>query len=350
MLDDESALPIEQEDQDLYEHYRIEVDKGQGLLRIDKFLMLRIQNASRTKIQAAADANCVLVNGKAVKPSYRVKPEDIISVVLPNPPRDTTVYAENIALNIVFEDDELLIVNKPPGMVVHPGFNNYSGTLVNALVYHFDQLPVSRNGEQRPGLVHRIDKDTSGLLVISKNERSMTFLAKQFYDHSIERTYYALVWGDLPEEEGTITGNLGRNPKDRLQMTVFQDPDLGKPAITHWKVLERFHYATLVECRLETGRTHQIRAHMRYIGHPIFNDKTYGGDQVLKGIQMPKFKQFIQNLFDVMPRQALHAKSLGFVHPKTGQPIAFDSELPDDFQAVLDKWRKTSLAWNQLIP
>ncbi|HCS21945.1 MAG TPA: RNA pseudouridine synthase [Bacteroidetes bacterium] len=336
----------ETEDQELYEHYRIQVDKGQGLLRIDKFLMLRIENASRTKIQNAAEAGCILVNERPVKSNYKVKPDDIISVVLPNPPRDTTVYQENIPLDIVYEDEALLIVNKKPGMVVHPGFNNYTGTLVNALVYHFEHLPVSMNGEKRPGLVHRIDKETSGLLVISKNELAMTHLARQFYDHSIERSYQALVWGDFDEDEGTIEGNLGRNPKDRLQMIVFQDPEMGKPAITHWKVIERFHYATLIECKLETGRTHQIRAHMRYIGHPIFNDKTYGGDQILKGTQLPKFRQFIQNLFDVIPRQALHAKSLGFIHPTTGKHVFFDSELPDDFQTCINKWRSTALAWN----
>ncbi|MBI1222826.1 MAG: RluA family pseudouridine synthase [Bacteroidetes bacterium] len=343
---EEEEFNQDNEDQELYEHFRIQVDRGQGLLRIDKFLMLRIENASRTKIQNAAQEGCILVNDHVVKSNYKVKPLDIISVVLPNPPRDTTVYPEDIPLDILFEDDDLLIVNKAPGMVVHPGFNNYTGTLVNALVYHFDQLPVSRNGEQRPGLVHRIDKDTSGLLVISKNELSMTHLAKQFFDHSIERSYQALVWGDFEEDEGTIEGNLDRNPKDRLQMMVFEDPDKGKPAITHWKVLERFHYATLIECRLETGRTHQIRAHMRYIGHPIFNDRTYGGDKILKGIQLPKFRQFIQNQFETLPRQALHAKSLGFIHPKTKEKMYFESELPDDFQSCLDKWRSVSATWN----
>ncbi|MDX5320576.1 MAG: RluA family pseudouridine synthase [Bacteroidota bacterium] len=345
-MEEERDILQETEDQELYEHYRILVDKGQSLLRIDKFLMHRIENASRTKIQNAAEEGCILVNDKAVKSNYKVKPNDVISVVLPNPPRDTTVYPEDIPLDILYEDDDLLIVNKEAGMVVHPGFNNYTGTLVNALVHHFDHLPVSRNGEQRPGLVHRIDKDTSGLLVISKNEKAMTHLAKQFFDHSIERSYLALVWGDFEEEEGTIEGNLDRNPKDRLQMMVFQDPEKGKPAITHWKVIERFHYATLVECRLETGRTHQIRAHMRYIGHPLFNDRTYGGDQIVKGVQLPKFKQFIQNQFDILPRQALHAKSLGFIHPRTGEKIYFDSELPEDFQTCLDKWRGVSAAWN----
>ncbi len=338
-MQDDSTLE-EGQDQELFEHYRIDVDPGQSLLRIDKFLMHRIENASRTKIQAAAEAACILVNGKPVKSNYKVKPRDVISVVLPNPPRDTTVYPENIPLNIMYEDDDLLIVNKEAGMVVHPGFNNYNGTLVNALVYHFDHLPTGRNGESRPGLVHRIDKDTSGLLVISKNELAMTRLAKQFFDHSIERKYHALVWGDFEEEEGTIVGNLDRNPKNRLQMMVFEDETKGKPAITHWKVLERFQYVTLIECQLETGRTHQIRAHMKHIGHPLFNDSTYGGADILKGTNQAKFKQFIQNCFDLLPRQALHAKSLGFVHPSTGKALHFESELPDDFQQVLEKWRR----------
>lgn len=338
-MQDDSTLE-EGQDQELFEHYRIDVDPGQSLLRIDKFLMHRIENASRTKIQAAAEASCILVNGKPVKSNYKVKPRDVISVVLPNPPRDTTVYPENIPLVIVYEDDDLLIVNKEAGMVVHPGFNNYSGTLVNALVYHFDNLPTGRNGESRPGLVHRIDKDTSGLLVISKNELAMTRLAKQFFDHSIERKYHALVWGNFEEEAGTIVGNLDRNPKNRLQMTVFEDETKGKPAITHWKVLERFQYVTLIECQLETGRTHQIRAHMKYIGHPLFNDSTYGGDDILKGTNQAKFKQFIQNCFDLLPRQALHAKSLGFIHPSTGKAMHFESELPEDFQQVLEKWRR----------
>jgi len=335
-----------QEDRELFEHHRIVVDKGQSLLRIDKFLMHRIENASRTKIQAAADAGSILVNDNPVKSNYKVKPSDVISVLLPNPPRDTTVYPENIPLDIVYEDDDLLIVNKAAGMVVHPGFNNYTGTLVNALTYHFENLPTGRNGEQRPGLVHRIDKNTSGLLVISKNEFAMSFLAKQFYDHSIERSYQALVWGNLEDESGTISGNLGRDPKDRLQMTVFADEDNGKPAVTHWKVLERFHYVTLIECKLETGRTHQIRAHMRHLGHPIFNDETYGGNQILKGTTFSKYRQFVANAFEMIPRQALHAKSLGFIHPKSKELVFFDSVLPPDFQSVLDKWRHF-ITWNE---
>jgi 23S rRNA pseudouridine1911/1915/1917 synthase len=335
-----------QEDLELFEHHRIVVDKGQSLLRIDKFLMHRIENASRTKIQAAADAGSILVNDKPIKSNYKVKPSDVISVLLPNPPRDTTVYPENIPLDIVYEDDDLLIVNKAAGMVVHPGFNNYTGTLVNALTYHFENLPTGRNGEQRPGLVHRIDKNTSGLLVISKNEFAMSFLAKQFYDHSIERSYQALVWGNLEDESGTISGNLGRDPKDRLQMTVFADEDNGKPAVTHWKVLERFHYVTLIECKLETGRTHQIRAHLRHLGHPIFNDETYGGNQILKGTTFSKYRQFVGNAFEMIPRQALHAKSLGFIHPQSKEFVFFDSVLPPDFQSVLDKWHHF-ITWNE---
>ncbi len=343
---DSDKLNEDQQEQDLYEHYRIEVDPGQSPLRIDKFLMHRIENASRTKIQNAAQAGNILVNELPVKPNYKVKPSDIISVVLPNPPRDTTVYPEDIPIDIIYEDDDLLIVNKAPGMVVHPGYNNYTGTLVNALVHHFHNLPTGRNGEDRPGLIHRIDKDTSGLLVISKNELAMSKLAKQFYDHSIERSYQALVWGNLEEEEGTIEGNLDRNPANRLQMMVFPEGDQGKEAITHWKVLERFHYMTLIECRLETGRTHQIRAHMKYIGHPLFNDSTYGGDRLLKGVNLPKFEKFIQNCFQTMPRQALHARSLGFIHPSTGEKVHFEIELPEDFQRVLDKWRRVSESWS----
>lgn len=342
-MQDDSLLE-DYNDQELYEHHRIQVDPGQSALRIDKFLMHRIENASRTKIQAAAESSCILVNGNPVKSNYKVKPNDLITIVLPNPPRDNTLYPEDIPLDIMYEDDELLIVNKAPGMVVHPGFNNYSGTLVNALIYHFDHLPTGRNGETRPGLVHRIDKDTSGLLVISKNETSMAKLAKQFFDHSIERKYQALVWGDFEEDEGTIVGNLDRNPRNRLQMMVFEDESKGKPAITHWKVLERFTYVTLIECQLETGRTHQIRAHMRYIGHPLFNDSTYGGDTILKGVTQAKFKQFVQNCFTILPRQALHAKSLGFIHPKTGKKIYFDSDLPSDFTEVLEKWRRVTSA------
>lgn len=328
----------ELEEQDLFEHLRIVVDKGQSLLRLDKFLIIRTENTSRNRIQNAIDAGNVLVNDKAVKASYKVKPLDVISMVLPHPPRDTEVYPENIPLDIVYEDDDVILVNKPAGMVVHPGFNNYSGTLVNALVYHAQQLPQMPGNDGRPGLVHRIDKDTSGLLLISKNEWAITFLAKQFFDHSISRKYVALVWGDLTED-GTITGYIGRSAKDRKVMAVYDDESKGKWSVTHYRVLERFNYVTLVGCELETGRTHQIRAHMKHIGHPLFNDSTYGGDRILKGTVFNKYRQFVENCFEVMPRQALHAKSLGFIHPSTRKFIHFETELPADFTAVLEKWR-----------
>lgn len=330
----------ETEDNDLYEHFKIKVDKGQSLLRIDKFLMLRVENASRNRIQNAIDAGNVLVNGKVIKASYKVKPADEINIVLPEPPRDVTVYPENIPIDIVYEDDDVLLVNKKPGMVVHPGFGNWSGTLVNALVYHLNasllpQLPGNLN---RPGLVHRIDKDTSGLLLISKNETSMTYLAKQFYDHSIKREYIALVWGDI-KEDGTITGYIGRSAKDRKVMDIYEHEENGKWSVTHFKVLERFNYVTLVSCRLETGRTHQIRAHMQHIGHPLFSDAAYGGDKIRKGAIFAKYKAFVENCFEIMPRQALHAKSLGFIHPKTKKEIFFETDLPDDFKQVLEKWK-----------
>jgi 23S rRNA pseudouridine1911/1915/1917 synthase len=326
-------------EQEFYEHHKIVVDKGQSMLRIDKFLMTRLANASRSKIQHAAEAGCIIVNGKAAKSSYKVKPGDVISVVLPDPPRDTTIYPENIPLSIQYEDNDVIIINKPPGLVVHPGFNNYTGTLVNALAWHFQNLPVSANGEERPGLIHRIDKNTSGLLVIAKNEKAMSFLARQFFDHSISRTYQALVWGDFEDDEGTISGNLDRSLRDRKIMAVFKDETIGKRAVTHWKVIERFRYVTLLECRLETGRTHQIRAHMKHIGHPIFNDETYGGDQILKGTTFSKFKSFVDNCFSIMPRQALHAKSLGFIHPTKREEVYFEAPLPEDFDTVLNRWR-----------
>ena len=337
MTDD--AEIIDQDEQDLYEHLRIVVDKGQSLLRIDKFLMHRVENASRNRIQNAIELGNVLVNDKPIKSSYKVKPLDVISVVLPHPPRDTEVYPENIDLNIVYEDDDLLIVNKPAGMVVHPGYNNYTGTLVNGLVYHFQQLPTLPGNEGRPGLVHRIDKDTSGLLLISKNERAMTWLARQFYEHTITRKYLALVWGDL-EQDGTVTGYIGRSINDRRVMSIYDDPEKGKWSVTHYKVLERLNYVTLIECQLETGRTHQIRAHMKHIGHPLFSDATYGGDKILKGTVFSKYKQFVENCFEIMPRQALHAQTLGFIHPTLRKYIHFEAALPEDFDAVLKKWQK----------
>jgi 23S rRNA pseudouridine1911/1915/1917 synthase len=326
------------EEQDFYEHLRVIVDKGQSLLRIDKFLMHRIENASRNRIQNAIDQGNVLVNDKGIKASYKVKPLDVISVVLPHPPRDTEVYPEDIPINIVYEDNDVLIVNKNPGMVVHPGYNNYTGTLVNALVFHFQQLPTLPGNDGRPGLVHRIDKDTSGLLLISKNERSMTYLARQFYEHTINRKYIALVWGDLPED-GIVTGYIGRSVADRRVMSIYDDKEKGKWSVTHYKVLERMGYVTLIECKLETGRTHQIRAHMKHIGHPLFSDATYGGDKILKGTVFTKYKQFVENCFALMPRQALHAQSLGFVHPSTKKNIYFEAPLPQDFESVLVKWR-----------
>lgn len=336
-MDQENEF-LEQEDNDLFEHFKIVVDKGQSLLRIDKFLMLRIENASRNKIQTAIDAENVLVNKKPVKSSYRVKPFDQISIVLPHPPRDNEVYPEDIPLNIVYEDGDVVLVNKEAGMVVHPGYGNWSGTLVNALVYHFNQLPQLPGNDGRPGLVHRIDKDTSGLLLISKNERAMTALAKQFYDHSITRQYLALVWGDL-DSDGTVEGYIGRSVKDRKVMDVYDDPEKGKWSVTHYKVIERFNYVTLVQCELETGRTHQIRAHMQHIGHPLFSDAAYGGDKIRKGTLFAKYKSFVENCFAIMPRQALHAKTLGFMHPTKKQYVHFETAVPDDFDKVLEKWR-----------
>ena len=329
---------LDHEEQDLYEHYKITVDKGQSLLRIDKFLMHRIENASRNRIQNAIDAENVLVNGKSIKSSYKVKPKDDISIVLPHPPRDNEVYPEDLPIEIAYEDDDVILVNKAAGMVVHPGYGNWSGTLVNALVFHFNQLPQLPGNDGRPGLVHRIDKDTSGLLLISKNEKAMTYLAKQFYDHSITRQYLALVWGDLAED-GTVSGYIGRSAKDRKVMDVYDDEEKGKWSVTHYKVLERFNYVTLVQCELETGRTHQIRAHMQHIGHPLFNDGSYGGDKIRKGTIFAKYKQFVENFFEIIPRQSLHAKTLGFMHPKTKKYVHFETELPDDFAQVLEKWR-----------
>lgn len=335
----DSTSEEREEEEELYEHHRIKCDPGQQLLRIDKFLMDRIANVSRNRIQTAAHNGNILVNGKAVKPNYRVKPGDDISIVLPYPVREIELIAEDIPLDIVYEDDYLILLNKPAGLVVHPGVGNFTGTLVNALLFHFGKLPHPKGGEPvRPGLVHRLDKLTTGLMVIAKTEDALTNLARQFYDRTIERRYVALVWGDL-EEDGTITGNLGRSPKDRKVMTVFPEGDHGKHAVTHYKVLERFGYVTLIECKLETGRTHQIRVHMKHIGHPLFNDQDYGGNRILKGTSFAKYKQFVENCFDLCPRQALHARSLAFTHPHTRKWFSFESELPSDMQAVIEKWR-----------
>ena len=327
-----------EEGNELYEHYRFEIDKGQSPLRIDKFLMLRIENASRNKIQNAAKAGNILVNDKAVKQNYKVKPLDVISIVLAFPPREIEIIPQDIPVNIVYEDEEIIVINKEPGMVVHPGVSNYDGTLINALTYHLQNKSPYKHPEAKPHLAHRIDKDTSGILLLAKNEVAQSRLAKQFFDHSIDRKYHALVWGNVKDDEGTITGHIGRSLKNRKVMTVFPEGEYGKEAITHYRVLKRFGYVTLVECILETGRTHQIRAHFKYIGHPLFNDATYGGDAILKGTTFTKYKQFVQNCFKLIPRQALHAKFLGFEHPASGKRIEFDSELPDDMKAVLEKW------------
>jgi 23S rRNA pseudouridine1911/1915/1917 synthase len=331
---------VEQQELELFEHYRFKADPGQSVLRIDKFLSDRLEGTSRTRIQNAANAGNILVNNKTVKPNYKVKPGDIVQVVLPTPPREIELIPENIPLNIIYEDDDVLVVNKEPGMVVHPAYGNYSHTLVNALMWHFKDLPLFNSGEARPGLVHRIDKNTSGILVIAKNEYALNRLSKQFFDRTTDRRYNALVWGTPEPRTGTITGNVGRSIKDRKVMQVFKDESEGKPAITHYKVLEDLGYISLVECKLETGRTHQIRVHFSHIKHPLFNDEEYGGDQILKGTTFTKYQQFIKNCFKILPRQALHAKSLAFDHPVTGKRLSFDSDLPDDMVQVIEKWRK----------
>ena len=334
----EETTATHEEEDELYEHHRVVVDKGQGLMRLDHYLKHHIPNVTRTKLQSAIEADSVKVNDKTAKSSYKVKPLDVITLSLPHPPRDTDIVAENIPLHIVYEDNELLIINKPAGMVVHPAHGNWTGTLINALLYYFQNLPTGRNGETRPGLVHRIDKDTSGLLVIAKTDYAMAHLARQFFEHSIERTYLALVWGEPKQAAGTITGHVGRSARDRRIMDVFADGSQGKHAVTHYKTLQSFRYLSLVQCNLETGRTHQIRAHFRHIGHPLFSDATYGGDKILRGTTSGSYRAFVENCFALMPRQALHAKSLGFVHPRTKEWLQFESELPTDFTSVLEKW------------
>ena len=334
-----------EESDELFEHYNYIADPGQEKLRIDKFLIDRIPNTSRNKIQIAAHNGNILVNKNPIKPNYKVKPGDNISIVLPFPVRNLELIPEDIPIDIVYEDDQLCVVNKPSNLVVHPGYGNYSGTLVNALIYHFDQLPeLPSDYFGRPGLVHRLDKHTTGLMVVAKTENALTHLAKQFFDRTTYRRYHALVWGDLEQEEGTINMNLGRSPKNRKVMTTFEDEDQGKKAITHYKVVERFGYVTLIECRLETGRTHQIRVHMKHLGHQLFHDLEYDGDRIVKGTTFTKFKQFVDNCFVLLPGQALHAKSLGFIHPSTGKEMMFDSELPDNFKEVLEKWRRYAVS------
>ncbi len=341
MHTDQSEFGPEEQDQ-LHEHYRFEASSGQVPLRVDKFLMNFIENATRNKIQQAAKEGSVWVNDIPVKSNYKVKPNDVVRVMFSHPPYEQLLTAQNLPIDIVYEDNDLLVVNKAAGMVVHPGHGNYEGTLINALIYHFDNLPNNSSG--RPGLVHRIDKDTSGLLVVAKNETAMTHLAKQFFDKTSKREYVALVWGNIEEDQGTIEGNIGRHPKNRLQNTVWEDEEAekGKPAITHYEVIERLGYVTLVKCKLETGRTHQIRVHMKHIGHTLFNDERYGGEKILKGTTFTKYKQFVDNCFKILPRQALHARTLGFVHPTTNKEMFFEAPIPEDITECLDRWRKYS--------
>ncbi len=339
---DENTPQLPEDKDDLYEHYSIMVDKGQKPLRIDKYLMNFIENATRTKIQAAAKGGSIFVNNCAVKPNYKVKGDDKIRVLFEHPPFENLLVGEDMPLDIIYEDEDLLVVNKPAGIVVHPGHGNYSGTLINGLIYHFDHLP--HNSSDRPGLVHRIDKDTSGLLVVAKTEYAMAHLSAQFKAKTSEREYVAVVWGNVEEDQGTIEGNIGRHPKNRLQNTVFfgDDEAKGKPAITHFKVIERLGYVTLVSCKLETGRTHQIRVHMKHVGHTLFNDARYGGDRILKGTTFTKYKQFVDNCFKILPRQALHAKTLGFVHPTKGEFMRFNTDIPEDMTACIEKWKEYS--------
>ncbi len=337
----EEILSEEEEQQEMFEHFRLEADRGQSPLRIDKYLADHLQDTSRHRVQLAIDAEYVRVNGQVVKASYKVRPLDVITLVMPYQRRGVEIKPEPIPLDIVYEDDDLLVVNKPAGLVVHPGHGNYSGTLVNALAYYLGRTPEAGETDERLGLlVHRIDKDTSGLLVVAKTDAAQIELARQFFHHTIDRRYWALVWGNIAEDEGTIDAPIGRDPNDRLRFRVCADETLGKHAVTHFRVLERFGYVTLVECVLETGRTHQIRVHMNHIGHPLFNDARYGGDRILKGTLYTKYKQFIDNCFTLCPRQALHAKTLGFIHPVTKKKISLDSEIPSDMAALLGKWRR----------
>lgn len=342
MEDDElTAVEPSTDNDQLYEHWKMEVDPGQAAMRIDKFLAEHMQHSSRNRIQTAAESGCIFVGDRPVKSNYKVRPGDIITLRLDRPKHDTTIRPEEIPLDIVYEDSELMVVNKPVGMVVHPGAGNFSGTLINAVAWHMRDVPSFDANDPEVGLVHRIDKDTSGLIVVAKTPEAKTALGKQFFNKTTHRSYNALVWGNFIEDEGRIEGNIGRDPKDRLRMKVFEpDSGIGKPAVTHWRVLERFGYTTLVECRLETGRTHQIRAHMKHIGHPLFADERYGGTEILRGQRSSSYRAFIHNCFELCPRQALHAKTLGFVHPRTGLQMDFDSEWPNDLKALINHWRK----------
>lgn len=337
MIEDDSV-----EQPELYEHYKFIVDPGQTSMRMDKYLTARLENVSRTRVQNAANAGDIIVNGKPEKPNYMVKPGDEIRIFLPNPPRTIELIAQDIPINIIYEDDDVVVVNKNAGMVVHPAYGNYSGTLVNALMWHFKNLPYFSSGELRPGLVHRIDKNTSGLLVVAKNEYALNRLSRQFYERTTDRCYTALIWGSMNPPEGTITGNVGRNIRDRKIMQVFPNGDQGKNAITHYRTIENFGYTSLIECKLETGRTHQIRVHFSHVNHPLFNDYEYGGDKILKGTTFAKYRQFVENCFKLLPEQALHAKTLAFDHPVTGKRMEFDSDLPVNFRILINKWRDYS--------
>lgn len=340
-LDDtlDDVEPVVDNPAELYEHFRVVVDKGQSQVRVDKYLFERLVNSSRNRIQKAADAGLIMANGKPVKSSYKVKPCDVLTVMMDRPRYDNDIIPEDIPLDIVYEDNDLMVVNKPAGLVVHPGCGNYHGTLVNAIAWHLKDNPKYDPNDPQVGLVHRIDKDTSGLLVVAKTPDAKTHLGLQFYNKTTKRKYNALVWGIVENNEGTIEGNIGRNPKDRMQMAVLSDPAQGKHAVTHYRILERLGYVTLVECVLETGRTHQIRVHMKHIGHTLFNDERYGGNEILKGTHFSKYKQFVNNCFETCPRQALHAMTLGFVHPRTGEEMFFTSPLPEDMTNLIDKWR-----------
>ena len=340
MENDEILEETSGEKEELFEHFRFVVDPGTEIVRLDRYLTNLMAHTSRNRIQQAAKSDCILVNDKPVKSNYRVHPRDVISILLPRPVHVFELVAEDIPLDIVYEDEDVILINKPAGMVVHPAVGNFTGTLVNALLWHFQGQRNAAGEEVKPLLVHRIDKNTSGIMIVAKSEIAQMKLAANFFEHTIDRRYQALVWGDFPDDEGTVVGNVGRNPQNRMVMTVFpEDSEQGKHAVTHYRVIERFGYVTLIECRLETGRTHQIRVHMKHIGHPLFNDESYGGNEILKGTTFTKYKQFVNNCFKVLPRQALHAKSLGFVHPVTGKYMLFDSDLPADMADALDKWR-----------